>query len=515
MRKRNAVLSWITGIMIVILVLLLFSSFALIWGRVFAPSMPDSSITRIWKWIRDGNFAKGIMRWLRGLPCYEACCNAARDSEGNMEPLKYILELMGCVSFMLGAINEVKSSRSFGMLMDDVIYYVFPFHLIIQAPLYALFAVTGCYACLKNVGIAVAFCFLGIKICFIYSLIMACCLFVSSTAKEGLVTFYIKGVISSKLCRSEKIDDWRKTAGECVLNYAKYIGQQWTQGNILQIQRNNKWAREELLINLATFELTADTSCLHEQLTPNSVAIELRVAKDFEKIFPDSVPYQKENARHVLFTKAIPFMYDKDCETFELDIRRCSQIWEQLFSQLENEKRKAQMAYAVLWEARASDWHVFTLMSMGLLEYLGVAKCNFADSNIMQSIEKKISFLHNVRMSASETIPEENLSNRYDFDDNWAEIIYLTAGILQWMLAMNCIPEGDGDALVQDLLKAIQVSMSDERFVCLKRNSEKYVVLSYLLFAYDNVDVRKEMSAYVTQFLVPEVCTRLNSFDAK
>lgn len=515
MRKRNAVLSWITGIMIVTLSLLLFSSFALLWGRVFAPSMSDSFITLVWQCIRDSSCAKGIMSWLRQLPCYEAFCNAARDSEGKMEPLKYIIELMGCVSFLLGAINEVKSTRSFGMLMSDVIHYVFPFHLAIHAPLYALFAVTGCYACLKNVGIAAAFCFLGTTICFIYSLIMACCLFISSKAKEGLVTFYIKGVMTSELRKSKKIDDWRKNVGACVLDYAKYVGQQWTKGNILQIQRNNKWAQEELLINLATFDLTADTSWLNERLTPNSIDIELRIPKDFVKIFPDSMPYKKEDARYTLFTKAIPFMYNKDGEPLELDIRRCSQIWEQLFSQLENEKRKAQMAYAVLWEARASDWQIFTLMSMGLLEYLGITKCDYVDSDIKQSIEKKIAFLHNIRMSASETIPEENLSNHYDFNDNWAEMMYLAAGILQWMLSMNCIAEDDGDMIVQNLLKVVQVSMSDERFIRLKQNSEKYVVLSYLLLAYDNMDIREEMSAYVTQYLVPEVYTKLNSFESK
>lgn len=117
MRKRNAVLSWVAKILILLLCFLLFASYALLWGRLFAPIMPDSPLTLLWKAMRDCPIVKLFMNWLRHLSFYAACCQAARNADGSMEPLKYVLEVMGCVSFALGAVSEIKATRSFGMLM--------------------------------------------------------------------------------------------------------------------------------------------------------------------------------------------------------------------------------------------------------------------------------------------------------------------------------------------------------------------------------------------------------------
>lgn len=515
MRKRNVYLAWISGFLIFALLLLLLSSYALLWGRLFVPSMPNSHLTSLWRLIRENRHITTIMNFLRHMSAYEAVCSAARDSEGKMEPLMYIIELMGSTGVAMGIINEVKSTRSFGMLMSDVIYYVFPYHLIIQAPLYMLFVVTGCYSCLKNVGIAASFCLLGIFVCFIYSVIMICCLSVSSRAKEKLVIFFIKGVIVDEFNKHKDTEDWRKTVSLFVLDYAKYIGQQWSKGNILQIQRDGKWEQEKMLINLASFSLTSDSNQLNEKLTPDVSKFELRIPKDFEKIFTIQMQGEQIDAKYILFTKLIPFMKQEIVDSLEIDIRRCSQIWEQLLSQIESQKHQAEIAYALLWIANSSGSQIFTLLSMGLLEYLGIAKCKNADSNIGQSIEQKITFLHNIHMSASETIPEENLSKPYDFNDNWAEIMYLAAGALQWMVSMNCINEDDGKSHVRHLLYAVQENMTDKGFINLTKSCDMYHVLSFLLFLFDNLDIREEMSAFMIQQLMPVVQKRLKTFEKR
>ena len=61
MRKRNVVLSWLVGIIITVLLALLGTSFALIWGRVCAASMPNSIITNLWRTVRDNHLAKAVM----------------------------------------------------------------------------------------------------------------------------------------------------------------------------------------------------------------------------------------------------------------------------------------------------------------------------------------------------------------------------------------------------------------------------------------------------------------------
>ncbi len=531
MRKRNIPLLIAAITVSILLALIILFAWALLWWKLFAQNMPDSLITIVLRWIRSTDFAKEFMNGLRQLPFYNACCSVARDSDGTLEPLKYFLGLMGCVSFVVGAINEVKSTRSFGMLMRDVIDYVFPLHLLFQTLLYAGLAVTGGYACLKNVGMAAAVCLLGTAVCFLYSLTMAWCLFVSPKVRERMVTFYIKGVMTRELRDrkkqnpddeenpgDEKIPDYegnesKRNVGSCVLDYAKYVGQQWTKGNILQIQKNRNWVDESLLINLTVCGLSSDIQWLDEQLIPCFTSGNLSIANDFCKIFPDSKEYKLDCARYVLFTKALHYA-DNDCGIRNLgnDIRRCSQIWEQLFTDIESKKRKTQMAGALLCIAKASSWPIFTLMTMGLLVYLGVAKNEYENEDAKKSLGEKISFLYDIRQSVSEAIPEENLSSSRDFNDTWAEIVYLAAGVIQWMVSTGCIRKEDGEPFVSDLLENVRSHMSNKGSVVIQMHTEKYVVLSYLLFAYENSDMGKHITAYIMQYLQPDINKKLCYF---
>lgn len=525
MRKRNVVLSWLVGIIITVLLALWGTSFALIWGRVCAASMPNSIITNLWRTVRDNHLAKAVMVFLRQMPLYDALCYAFHDADGTLEPLKFILELMGCVSFLIGAVNEVKSTRSFGMLMSDVIYYVFPFHWLIQGPLYALFAITGSYACLKNIGIAAMLCLSGLGVCFGYSLIMAWCLFASPKAKERIVTYYIKGLMTNEQMNkvdahstldndvlfNEKIK-WQRSAGTCVLDYAKYVGQQWNNGTTLQVHRGGHSSQEKLLIDIAVCGLTADTKWLNVPHSQRSRNADLYMVDSFNNIFPDSTSHGERSAEYVLFRKALHFTRDQDVEKLRLDVRRCSQIWEQLFSELENEKRKAQMAHAILSEATSSDWQIFAILAMGLLVYLGIARTEYADLDIKQTLEKKLAFLFDVQLSASDSIPEECMGNLQEFNNAWGEITYLAAGVIQWMVALNCLDEDIGTPFIVDLLAAIQRHVSDRGIAELMQHREKYVVLSYLLFSYENSEKHKELTAYILQNIEPVVCRKLNFF---
>lgn len=284
MKKKSTLLSWITGISITILICLLLFSVLILWGRIFAASMPDTWMTHLWSVIRNNCIAQSFMGYLRSCSLYEACKELARDSEGTLAPLSYLLGLMGCVGFAVGAINEVKSTRSFGMLMRDVIDYNFPFHAIIQIVLYSLFAAIGAYACLKNIGLVAGVCLIGVFFCFAYSLIMTSLLFFFHKAKEFLVNCYIKGVLnkearkikkeSKKLLATSDSDDtrkkWLRIAGKYTLDYARYIGQQWTKGNILQVHKDSKKSREGFLIELLICGITEDTAWLKSR-TPCSI----------------------------------------------------------------------------------------------------------------------------------------------------------------------------------------------------------------------------------------------------
>lgn len=521
MRKKNNAMCWII-VIIILLSLLLGTSLALIWGRVFAPSIPDSQITVLWRFLRDNCVARGIMSWLRSIPLYDALCYAAHSSDGTLAPLMFLLELLGAVSFVFGAVNEVKSTRSYGMMMSDVINYVFPLHGIIQVLFYGLFAIAGSYACHKNIGIAAMLCLSGLGICFLYSVFMAAYLFGPQKYREKLVYSYIKAIMTeeissltettalSSIQKSNMMLTWQRNAGARILDYAKYVGEQWNSGVTLQIHRDGQISPEELLIRLTICGLTTNIDILKKQLNKNGPS-DLDIGDSFAKIFPDANCYGQDIAEYVLYKKGMHFEEDKDVERFRQDVRRCSQIWEQLFNEVENEKRRAQMAHAILSEAQITNWHIFAMLSFGLLNYLDLAKNSYSEQIDQETLVSKMDFLFSILQVANDAVPEEYSTNISKFTDAWGELIYLAAGIIQWMVVTNCVNEDIGEWIEMDVLPQIRKrNVSAPRISRLKRHKNKYIVLAYLLLTIKNPEKHRNMSVYILQYLEPVVSQKMS-----
>lgn len=516
MRKRNRILFILTILFIAVSAIIFCASFLIVWGRVLAPSMPNSFITKLWRLVKETCFAKWFMNTLRQSNLYDAFCYAARDSDGSLSPVIYLFGLMGSVSFLLGTVNEIKSTRSRGMMMNDVIRYIFPCHLIIQAPLYALLATLGWYACLKNVGFSAMFCLVGTFLCFVYSLTMAFCLLVSPKTRDWLVIYFIskemadcaldaaKGKIERDKLEPNKKVEWQREAGAYVLNYAKYIGQQWSSGTMLQTFENNYQNQEQLLVKLAAWGLSAKVQSFDNENTP------ITIAHSFNRIFPDATQYGVRGSEYVLFKKALHFTSDKHITAFRQDVLRCSKIWEQLFEPIECNNRKAHLAYIVLREAQISNWHILALLSFGLLEYLGVAQLSNATQEVVQTIKSKIGFLLDIQQAATNTLPEEHSKTPSDFTDIWSEIIYVTASIVQWMVSLNHIPREAEDSILAPLLRtSVRHGVSDSGKLHLILNKDKYIVFAYLLFSCKNLDVHKSLSVYALLRLLPIVSQKL------
>jgi polyhydroxyalkanoate synthesis regulator phasin len=88
----------------------------------------------------------------------------------------------------------------------------------------------------------------------------------------------------------------------------------------------------------------------------------------------------------------------------------------------------------------------------------------------------------------------------------------MAAGVIQWMVSTGCIRKEDGENFVSDLLESVQSHMSNKGSVAIQMHTEKYVVLSYLLFAYENSNMAKHMTAYIMQYLEPDVNKKLYHF---
>lgn len=509
----------ITLVFIVMLLFIFFMALLLVWGRVFAPDLPDSLITTFWAIARDWGFSRELMATLRNWTWYPALCHGFRDTDGSLAPLMYLLGIMGGVGFATGAINEVKSHRSMGMLMSEVICSFFPLHMLIQVVFHFCFTVLGWYACTKNVGIAASFCALGLFSSSLYSLNMARAILFSSKARDGIVTFYIENLMRQKL-ESKKVAS--VDAVVCVLDYAKHLGQQWSQGNILQIHKENNDWRETLLINLTICALSANRKFLkslnphpeykENQNTPEKqpdISKELRIRCDFCEFFSKACDYGARCAEYVLFTKALHFIEDREVVKFKQNIRYCGQIWEQLFAGIQNDTYKARLAYIVLKEAWKAPWIVFSIMAIGLLEYLKLARIDYAETEAKELLQQKICFLHAIRQEASEVVLGTQNSTSCEDDNNmWAEIMYIVAALLQWMEHFGQIAPEIGHSLTSNLTSNV-ITAYPYQFL---QDLEIYVVMAYLLFSDENENLHRKISAYMMQYLEPVVYKKLRRY---
>ncbi len=509
-----------TAVIMALQLALLLSAFALIWGRVFAPALPDGLITKHWELVRSWNHSRQFMSWLRSWTWYPALCHGFRDVDGSLSPLLYLLGFMGSVGFATSAINEIKSHRSMGMLMSDVIRSLFPLHMWIQVVFHSLLALVGWYACTKNVGIAAAFCCAGLLVSSVYSLLMARAVLFSDKVKKGIVTFYMKDIMRKKLestpdntkntkCRkSESNSVNTKEAELCVLDYAIYLGQQWNQGNILQIHRKTNGLQEKTLIHLATCALSGEKQFLKNLNAPEyapQVSHPKRFKEDFDTLFPDAVSYGSRRGEYVLFTKGLHFMDDQNVVKVKHSIQYCSQIWEQLFTPIQNDANKARLAWVVLKEAWAAPWVIFSMMVMGLLKYLGLAKLDDPESELKTSLQQKIGFLYAARQAAKDFIFEEKEKQRQCDNNMWSEILFITAALFQWMDFHERVSLEIGEVLICSIKDGLLPEISS----LLEQDLEIYVVMAYLLFSDENEKTHSGISAYMMRYLEPEVRRKL------
>ena len=522
MRKRNKATCWIVTVLMIFLMFFLVVSALLIWGRVFAASMPDSLITSLWHCARDNKLARCIMISVRNSALYDALCSFARSSDGTLEPLKFLLELFGFMSFVAGAVNEIKSTRSFGMMMSDVIHYSFPGHFAVQVLFYGLFAIGGGYACLKNIGIAAMICLCGIVVCFAYSVVMAYFLFGPQGIRIKIVKFYINGVMTRAISNPAALDitantqdtkekeKWQGAAGACVLDYAQFVGQQWNVGTALQIQNENILSLENFLIRLTICGLTANVEYFNEK-NDSKAAEYVDMADSFTKVFDCPLNVKERVAEYVLFRKGLNFTNDSEIKAFRHDVQRCSKIWDRLLCEVENEKRRSQMVQTILREAQQVDWHIFSMLSFGLLNNMNLAKASYGEQISKETIAEKVDFIFDLLQAAYDTVPEEQSEDLSVFIDAWGEIYYLTAAIVQWMVVLNCVENEVGEWVENTVLPLLQKNDISEKCLSkLKRNKEKYVVFGYLLFSMKNPEKHKDLSAYMLQQLEPIVCQKMS-----
>ncbi len=525
---------------------------SVVWMRVFSPYLPNCFVTNLLQSIIKVADINEIIAVIRESALYKAFSYAARDTEGTLAPLKFLLEIMGTVSFLLGALNELKSTRSYGMLMGEVISCAFPFHIFVQVFLYGGFAVLGGYSCQLNIGSSAALCLYGLGVCFVYTLWMTWCIFISKSKKRRVVELYIDSKTNplpnlysfrSLFPKCKKAGDsiLREEVSVCALDFARYVGEQWNAGTSLQIHRGENALQEEFLATLV-LRVIAPSSVL-EDTGYTLYKIEGKAKQRIDRctlisncliyFFPKAKEHLGKEAEYILFVNFLHFSNGgesavNDAEKFRKNILCCSLIWEQLFNEVKDENRRTQMTCEVLKSALLADWPVFAMLSFGLLHQLGVARIGISEKEYKDNILKIIDFLFEVQKAGDRNLINRTLEgppftnklrlklikkNKKErihtstFDNACGEMIYLAAGILQWVVLSEGFNQNDFKIWISGelALRVKKCGIPKEKIVSMCRDAKTYSILAYLLFTVENTDRNENMTVNIFHRLEPIV----------
>lgn len=435
-----------------------------------------------------------------------------RAGDGSLDPIQTILNLCGIVSFALTAINEISSTRSYGILLGDVIDHFFPFHKVFMIFLHGGFFLLGSYSCEKGIGSVACLSLIGLFLCLIYSFLMAWRFVFSKKAKRNRVNKYLSHMlgrgISSK-ASSKKKSHWNKRVKECILDYATYVGELWNRTSY-QYSSIGKKSDELQLVKAAYAWLIAKPI---KQIKECPVTNYYVFADVFEEIFgfhADSNRRPINYGDYLLFTQCLRYDAPNKRSAFQDDVIKCSTVWENLFAQIENPYRQSQMAHAVLSTAYKVDAKCFVLFSCGLIMHTGILNYSCAETDPAKRIEGAFDFFRSISRANWETQPTWKLDVQDGFLTAWCEIIYVVIGALLWSSAFGQYSPDLIDSARRYARRGIvSASISDSVLSNIEKLHSIYSAYGYILFCAANVDVYKDISAYQLTSLYDDVMYRM------
>lgn len=499
---------WLPKIMSLLLIVILLATLCLaflrLWGKTMAEYSESCFITKVYNSVRENECAQKAVKELREDEFWKGIKQALYSSSNDsLEPVENILGLLGIVSIFLSTINEVLSTRSKGILLNEVANHFFPMHWLFQIILYACFALMGVYAAKKGIVMTVALCLLGLGICFVYSLIMAFVLVFYHKARNLCVEEYFLYTLRLPLAmewplkcyslprmrkRAEKaqkkfVCEWKNRAQLNVMDFAEYVGQQHCRNARFMM---GSQTLEYRLVDGVRRWLNVEPS------RENGNQQDLALSSVFEKVFDCGNVENTERAMYVLYTKCLPEAEDETIKNYKQNVVRSSLVWERLLDGIQDNQRKARMAYFVLVEAKSQDNRTFTNLSGGLLHWLRLADCGIASRDLEHNLEEKINFLLQIRQAAL----EDSVTNKKvePFLKAWSELMCVAMLILGCMEYLR--PEltryyGKCKQFAKEYISANIQSP-------IRYRDEKYcAVYAYLIFSIENYDVCKAGSVYV------------------
>lgn len=488
------------AIMIFILLALLLLSVSLLVIRLNLVDLSGCIFT---------HYYNQLIGYFPGIPSFLTFISEAiRAGDGSLDPLQNILNLFGIVSFALTAINEISTTRSYGILLGDVIDHFFPFHKVFMIFLHGGFFLIGNYSCEKGIGSVACLSLIGLSLCLMYSFSMAWHFVFSEQAKKKRVYKYLLHMLGHGLSpntSSKKEHYWNKNVKECILDYATYVGELWSRTSY---QYSSKGKRsDELQLVKAVYAWLLGKPL--KQIKVCAIERCYLFADVFEQVFGLHSVYDEElnnYGDYLLLTQCLRYDTPNKRSAFQDNVIKCSTVWENLFAQIENSYRKSQMTHAILATAYKVDSQCFVLFACGLIMHSGIMNYSCAETDPAKRIEGAFDFFRSISRANWEVQPTWEQNVQDGFLTAWCEMIYVVIGALLWSSAFGQYPSDIIDSVRRYARRGIvSASISDNLLLNLGKLHSLYSAYGYILFCTANVDVYKDISAYQLTSLYDDV----------
>ncbi len=406
--------------------------------------------------------------------------------DGKLEPLAYLVGLGGIISVLLSAVNRLSVERAFGILLKNVINFMFPSYKTIMFWFHGFFLIFGGYCCKIELSAAAVACLCGFVLCTAYGFLMYAQL--SGENLDELVLSYIHWQ-----CKST---DVQLVGSRTELHhFADYIFQQWQNNSVLQMNRTGKADLEGELV-LGLMELLE----LPEE-NPGEV---VGIADRFERGFPCvSHTFCSRCGRA---SGSWLLALGRKCGAYQNlydDVQECSMLWERLLR-----------AKDVSWQARlagkalASAWiyapRTFMPLACGLLSRL-----RFSGPSIATRLEEpecfstyimpRLDFLAMIVDGYRDCFPRGTEKPEIQFEEAWGQMAFLAVAMLEWLAELEWPSEDEIRKNIDRIKFMLRSLMPEQDFGDgLAKQADAYSRCALTLLSFERPEILDEdMQIYV------------------
>lgn len=352
------------------------------------------------------------------------------DEDGKLEPLTHLIGLGGIISFLLNAVNRLSAERAFGILLKNVIGFVFSPYKAIMFWFYGFFLIFGGYCCKIDLGAAAVSCLCGLALCSVYGFLM--CAQLSGENLDELVLSYMHWQCRSRLQHPFTGAQFMGSRTE-LHHFADYIFQQWQDNSALQMHRTGGADLEgEFVLGLMELlelpeedpgEAAGIVDCFKRRFSCVSHSFCNRCGRN-----PGSWPLTLGRK-----CGAYRDLYD--------DVQECSMLWECLL-RAGDASRQARLAGKMLASACIYAPRVFMPLACGLLSRLRFSGPSIAaqlenPNHFSAYITPRLDFLAMIVDGYRSCFLRGTEKPEIQFEEAWGQMAFLAVAMLEWLAALQ------------------------------------------------------------------------------